>query len=99
MIIFCCVLQGPADVLGLGGEGGSSTDAAAASYLGAFATFRDEVGTLSCARAILSVVIMTDHLQSTHAERGDSPFPVDRLGWCSRVERSFTASGYDSSNK
>lgn len=40
---FCCMLQGPGDVLGLGGEGGGSTDAAAASYLDAFATFRDEV--------------------------------------------------------
>ncbi|KAF8056247.1 CARS1 [Scenedesmus sp. PABB004] len=37
------VLPGPGDTLGLGGEGGGSSDAAGASYLDAFAAFRDEV--------------------------------------------------------
>eukprot|EP00878_Enallax_costatus_P002111 GHUV01002279.1.p1 GENE.GHUV01002279.1~~GHUV01002279.1.p1 ORF type:complete len:785 (+),score=272.34 GHUV01002279.1:146-2500(+) len=45
------IVQGPGDVLGLGGEGGSSTDAAAASYLDAFATFRDEVRSLCKSKA------------------------------------------------
>lgn len=39
-------MQGPSDTLGLGGEGGSgASDAAGASYLDAFAAFRDEVST------------------------------------------------------
>lgn len=46
------LLQGPGDTLGLGGEGGSSSDAAGASYLDAFATFRDEVGGAGFARTV-----------------------------------------------
>jgi hypothetical protein len=38
-------MQGASDTLGLGGEGGSAaSNAAGASYLDAFASFRDEVG-------------------------------------------------------
>lgn len=48
-------LQGPSDTLGLGGEGGSgASDAAGASYLDAFAAFRDEVRAMKWASNLLA---------------------------------------------
>lgn len=43
--VHCC--QGPGDVLGFT-EAGAASDAAGASYLDAFASFRDEVGSRAC---------------------------------------------------
>ena len=44
-------MQGASDTLGLGGEGGAAgSDAAGASYLDAFAAFRDEVSLAIAAR-------------------------------------------------
>uniref|UniRef100_A0A383W906 cysteine--tRNA ligase n=1 Tax=Tetradesmus obliquus TaxID=3088 RepID=A0A383W906_TETOB len=45
------VLPGPSDTPGFGGEGGAASDAAGASYLDAFAMFRDEIRGLSKAKA------------------------------------------------
>jgi hypothetical protein len=48
-VCVCARVQGPSDTLGLGGEGGAgASDAAGASYLDAFAAFRDEVSTQHC---------------------------------------------------
>eukprot|EP00879_Flechtneria_rotunda_P018102 GHRR01018980.1.p1 GENE.GHRR01018980.1~~GHRR01018980.1.p1 ORF type:complete len:272 (+),score=128.34 GHRR01018980.1:970-1785(+) len=55
------IVQGPGDTLGLGGEAGAGSgaaDAAGASYLDAFAAFRDEIRGLAKAKALAGELLV-----------------------------------------
>lgn len=89
------LVQGASDTLGLGGEGGSgASDAAGASYLDAFAAFRDEVRLMLLHRFSLALGVLysaisqaavASSLVHSHAHtvvtRVHTPCPQMCLSW------------------